>query len=290
MTDAAESGRGRVFSIQETADLLEISPAEVRRFARAALTLPERPDPDHRFDFRDLVVLRMAAGLRRASISPRRVQRALSHLRSTHGDRLASVRLEAVGGRVVVRDGDAIWSPESGQLQLDLERASGRDRVASAGRTDSGITEPASRPPPGLANVGDDVDAWMDEAARLEASDPVAAASAYRRALSIDPDCAEAHAGLGLLEQEAGRAEAAVVRYRAALELKPDATVAFNLGVALDDLGLGAEAVAAYEQALTLDERMADAHFNLSDLFERAGDRAAAIRHMMAYREITRGN
>ncbi len=270
-----EAGRGGEFTVEETADLLEISAAEVRRFARAALSLPSPAGPagsERRFDFRDLVVLRMAAGLRHADVPSRHVQRALSHLRSTHGDRLASVRLEAVGGRVVVRDGDAIWSPESGQLQLDLQPT-----AAEPARPDEG-------------EDAEDAEAWLDEAARLEASEPDAAAAAYLRALSVDPECAEAHAGLGLLEQEAGRVDAAVGRYRTALELKPDATVAYNLGVALDDLGLGSEAVAAYERALELDQRMADAHFNLSGLHERAGDRAAAIRHMMAYREITRGN
>jgi tetratricopeptide (TPR) repeat protein len=74
-----------------------------------------------------------------------------------------------------------------------------------------------------------------------------------------------------------------------ALVLRPqDATAAFNLGVALEDLARPAEAVAAYERALRADPDNADAHFNVSRLLERAGRKAAALRHLKAYRSLIR--
>ena len=67
-----------------------------------------------------------------------------------------------------------------------------------------------------------------------------------------------------------------------------DATAAFNLGVALEDLGRDAEAIEAYERAVALDPTHADAYFNLAGACERAGRAAAAIRYLKAYRALTR--
>ena len=67
------------------------------------------------------------------------------------------------------------------------------------------------------------------------------------------------------------------------------ATAAFNLGTVLEDQGKAAEAIAAYTQALALDAGLADAHFNLSRLYEKAGQRQAAFRHLRTYRELVTG-
>ena len=45
----------------------------------------------------------------------------------------------------------------------------------------------------------------------------------------------------------------------------------------------------AYEQALASDPNNADAQYNVSRLHERAGRKADAIRHLKAYRRLTRG-
>jgi tetratricopeptide (TPR) repeat protein len=63
---------------------------------------------------------------------------------------------------------------------------------------------------------------------------------------------------------------------------------AFDLGVALEDQGREEEALAAYEQALLHDPGLADAHFNASRIEERAGRRQEALRHLAAYRRLTR--
>jgi len=44
------------------------------------------------------------------------------------------------------------------------------------------------------------------------------------------------------------------------------------------------EAVEAYELALALDPENTDAHYNLAGLYERRGDKAAALRHLKACR------
>ena len=67
-----------------------------------------------------------------------------------------------------------------------------------------------------------------------------------------------------------------------------DATACFNHGVALEDLGRLADAIAAYERALACDPDYVDAHYNLARLYERLGRQTAAIRHLKAYRQLTR--
>jgi tetratricopeptide (TPR) repeat protein len=56
-------------------------------------------------------------------------------------------------------------------------------------------------------------------------------------------------------------------------------------GTALEGLSV---AIAAYRRAIALDEQLADAHYNLSRLYEKIGQRQAALRHLSAYRDLVR--
>jgi len=68
----------------------------------------------------------------------------------------------------------------------------------------------------------------------------------------------------------------------------PDhATAWYNLGIALEDRRRPNDAVKAYEQAIAADRRLADAYFNLARLYEQAGKKAAALRHLSIYRRLT---
>ncbi|MEP7176875.1 MAG: tetratricopeptide repeat protein, partial [Gemmatimonadales bacterium] len=64
-------------------------------------------------------------------------------------------------------------------------------------------------------------------------------------------------------------------------------TAAFNLGTALEDLGRRSDAIAAYQRAIEFDETFADAYFNLARLYEQAGERAAALRHLRTYKVLS---
>ncbi len=80
--------------------------------------------------------------------------------------------------------------------------------------------------------------------------------------------------------QDAGRADAAAVLYRAWIDAgeQPLRQVAcFNLGALLGGLGRHDEAEAAYRQALALHPDFAHARLNLGHLFERRGDHEAAL-------------
>lgn len=302
----------RTFSTSEAAALLDLTRAEVRGFARAGLEAPGRGRRnEYRFGFRDLVVLRMAARLRRSEIPAARIERALARLRGGLQTPVAGLHLEALGSHVVVRDGEVLWRADSDQLHLSLdapgpviERRGGppdpRPPVHRAtaeilrGGSGTEVEEAGEEVPPSPERAiggggGPDATSLVASATRLETADPEGALALYERAAQRDPECWEALVGLGFLRQELGDLPGAVESYERAQALDPDPTVGFNLGVALDGLGRPADAVAAYREALALDPALSDAHYNLSLLHERLGDRGGALRHMIAYREQIRG-
>ena len=56
----------------------------------------------------------------------------------------------------------------------------------------------------------------------------------------------------------------------------------------LEDASEHAGAIRAYLTAIAADPHLADAYYNLSRLYEQAGDRAAAIQHLRNYSELTK--
>lgn len=265
--------------------MLGLSASQIRSYAANGFLTPERGgDGDLRFGFQDLVILRTAAELTAASIPPRKIRRVLTSVRAQlpEGRSIAGVRIAADGERVVVRDGDAVWNPESGQSLFDFsvsEIAEKAKPVALAA-----VREARDRHEDEL-----DADAWFELGSDLEVGDPDEARAAYEKAVAIDSAHVDAHVNLGRLLHESGEPSAAAAHYRAALQAEPAHSVAaFNLGVALDDLGRLSEAADAYRRALDLDPANPDAHYNLAGILERQGDKAGAVRHLTRYRALTR--
>lgn len=270
------------YTTRDVARLLGLSPAQVRGQARAGFLAPERgPRRAYRFSFRDLVLLRTAKALADARIPGRRIHRALKRLvrQLPRGRSLSEVRITAEGDRVVVRDGNAAWNPESGQLVLDFSVAELATRAAPVARR---VVRAARK-----AGVPLDAGQWFDLGRDLEAVAPAQAREAYQRTLALEPRHADARVNLGRLLQEQGEALEAVGQYLAALASDPaHPTAAFNLGTALEDLGRSGEAIPAYERALEADPDFADAHYNLALLYEKAGRKREAVRHLKAYRAL----
>ena len=63
----------------------------------------------------------------------------------------------------------------------------------------------------------------------------------------------------------------------------------YNLGVLLEDLGRGREALARYQAALAGDPEFADCHYNVALLYKGLGRPKEAIRHLAQYRRLTHG-
>jgi tetratricopeptide (TPR) repeat protein len=126
-------------------------------------------------------------------------------------------------------------------------------------------------------------------AVRQEETDPQQARETYLQVLTLVPDHADAHIDLGRLLHQAGDLKAAEFHYRNALNARAgDSTAAFNLGVALEDQGQINAAIDAYEQALAANAENADAHYNAARLYEKSGDYPAALRHLRAYRQLSK--
>lgn len=136
-----------------------------------------------------------------------------------------------------------------------------------------------------------DADAWYERGCDAEASSLEGAVQAYEHALTLDPDHAGAHVNLGRLLHRLGNVRAAERHYRQALRTRPDEPVYwYNLGVALQDQRLYAEAAVAYRVAIALDPGCRDSHFNLAGVLERLGDVSGALRHLAAYRRLRRAS
>ena len=255
----------------------------MRAFARDGFLTPGRgPRGELQFSFQDLVILRTAKGLVAARIATRRIRRALKRLRAQlpRGRSLAELRIAAEGDRIVVSDGEATWSPESEQTQLDFAVSELATKAAPMARR-------AAR---AAREVEDELSAadWYELGLELEVAAPGEARDAYRRALELDAHHADAHVNLGRLLHDQGLVEEAERHYRLALRETPDhATAAYDLGIALEDLGRPADAIEAYRAALVTDPHLADAHYNIARLYEKVGKKAAALRHFSAYRRLT---
>ena len=273
------------YSVREVSAMLGLSAAQIRSWAARGFLTPERDDDgDLRFGFQDLVILRTAGELTAAKIPTRKIRRVLESVREQlpEGRSIAGVRIAADGERVVVRDGTALWNPESGQSLFDFS-------VEEIAEKTKPIALAAVREAKARAEDDLDADAWYELASDLELTDPAEARAAYEKAIALDPVHIDAHINLGRLLHEDGDLRGAEKQYRAALSVAPTHPVAaFNLGVALDDQGRLADAAEAYRGAIELDPDNPDAHYNLAGILERQHDKAGAVRHLTRYRALTR--
>ena len=271
--------------MQAASRLLAIPRRVIEGLIAAGFVVPAAgPRGQPRLTFQDLVVLRAAQGLALAAVPARRIARTLARLREQLPDVPAGrLRVEAVGKTIVVREGEGRWVADSGQYLLAFEVAAVAGEVRFIGRTPA---EDAHGAPASATAAAAD---WFGQALALEERDPRAAPAAYRRAIEQDAACSGAYANLGRLLHAEGRLDEAQALYEAGLAAcNADATLLFNLAVLLEDRGRHDDAARRYHEALALDPDFADAHCNLGLLYERAGNARAALRHLSAYRQLTR--
>jgi tetratricopeptide (TPR) repeat protein len=232
------------------------------------------------FTFQDLIILRTARTLSGANVPTRRLNRCLRELRKAlpADIPLSGLSITAIGDQVAVREGRQHWDTESRQylLALDVSVESGEVQV---------IAREAPVAADGGGVLAKDGASQYYRAYELEDDEPEAAIAAYQRCIDADGDHLEARTNCGRLLHLAGRLAEAEKIYRGATE--PDGTVLFNLAVLLEDSGREDEALEVYAQALEMDPELADAHFNLARLHERAGNRRESFRHLLAYKRAS---
>jgi tetratricopeptide (TPR) repeat protein len=244
-----------------------------------------------RLNFQDLVLLRAAQGLATAAVPARRIARTLARLREQLPDVPAGrLRVEAIGKTIVVREGRERWVAESGQYLLAFEVAADRGEVRfmAAAPAQAEASPDAASTSRGSARGAANED-WFEQGLALEERDPGAASTAYRQAIEQDASCSGAYANLGRLLHADGHLDEAEAVYETGLRAcDADATLLFNLAVLLEDRGRNDDAARRYREALALEPDFADAHCNLGLLYERSGNERAALRHLAAYRQLTR--
>jgi tetratricopeptide (TPR) repeat protein len=262
------------FDSKDLKRLFGIPASQVRSLIRAGHIHPQKKAGRLSYSFQDLIVLRTAGTLRAAKIPAKKINRTLQQIRASLPGTLplSGLSIVALGDRIVVREGQALRESETGQYALALE-------VIDKG----GELVMIDKRPVATPSV-DSAEEHFARALALEESDADAAQLAYEACLAADPGHLEARLNLGRLLHIAGRIREAEQMYRGADTTDP--VLSFNLAVLLEDLDRESDAMSAYRNAIALDPRLADAHFNLARLHERAGNPKDALRHLLAYRRL----
>lgn len=273
----------REYTTREAAELLSVTADAVRGYVRRGWVEPKRNEHKrYLFSFQDLVLLKTARDLANSKLSNRKVGKALTALRQRlpNGQPLSTVRIIIDGDRVVVRDRGAPYEPETGQSVLDFNTGDLANRVAPL------IKDSAER----AAASADTAQSWYELGVDYELmGSSEDAERAYKRALLLDSNFINPYINLGrILHRQLNLTDAEAL-YRKAMSKEPASAVAhFNLGVVLEDQDEKDAAMQAYRDSVRLDPTVADAHYNLARLLEQAGDLKSALRHLNAFRRLTR--
>jgi tetratricopeptide (TPR) repeat protein len=280
VTNSAPLESTHPYTLRGVRQMLGLTRHAVSKLIELGFVDPSRgPGRALRFSFRDVVLLRSAHDLRVARIPTRQILRSLRRLRDTLPPEVPvnGLRITAAGDRITVREENALWEPDTGQLVMDFS-------VAPATGSVSFISQRAAEP---ATPESDDLEDLFETAEELEASDPTAAEDTYRLILEQDPAHAHAYLNLGFMLCEAGRSREAVALYDEGIaHCRDDPLMHYNRAVALEDLGRVVAALASYEECLRLQPDFADAHQNAALLYAQDGQKQMAIRHFSAFRRL----
>ena len=104
------------------------------------------------------------------------------------------------------------------------------------------------------------------------------AINAYKKAISIKPDYAEAYNNMGNAFKLQGKLDDAIEAYNRALSIKPDYADAYNnMGIALKEQGKPEESIEAYNRALFLEPAFSEAYYNMGNVLHEQGKLEEAI-------------
>lgn len=269
---------GAAYTLGDAARICGLSPRRLRYWERTSLVRARSTgDSTPGFDFLDLVSVRSIVGLLSRGVPLQRIRRSVNAVRGRLPglDPIQLLRWQEVSRCVVVRDQGVLMEP-GGQLVLDLPNSSQRE-----------VTSLVPLPPaPGTAAAREAALPWFEEGCRADSdgSREKEALAAYRRALEIDPEYADAHCNLGALHFNQERSDLARACFRRALQLDPGHPEAnLNLGAILEGEGRDAQALRHYRAALERDPHLAAVHLSLALLYEKRSLPRAARAHWRSY-------
>ena len=263
------------YTLKNIEEMLGLPRNVVTGLVESGFVSPTRgPRNEYRFTFQDVVLLRTAHHLKSSRIPARKMLRALQQLREKLPEEapLTALRIRAIGNDVAVRNADAQWEADNGQLLMDFEVGAVRGSVSFLERA------------PGK---GPSADEWFRRGEQLEANDAKRAEAAYRESLALAPGHADASLNLGAMLCERGAYAEALDVFDRALAVAPESVLVwFDRGIALEELGRVRDALKSYERCLELAPDFSDAHFNAARLHEQLGNKQGAVRHYSAYRRL----
>lgn len=192
---------------------------------------------------------------------------------------------EGASFRAVLRN---LLASRSGQLAFDFRIEAQPAKVLQLKRRElpplAAFMDPVPQPESSSAEQ------FFLAASILDDGDPAnveEAATAYRRALEVDPYLVPALINLANIHYARDEIAEAQALYERASALEPDVFEAhFNLGNIFHDLGRYAEAQVCYRDALALNSAYADAHFYLAVTLEKNGQSHEARPHWRAYQKL----
>jgi len=181
-----------------------------------------------------------------------------------------------------------LLASRSGQLTFDFRLEAQPAKVLQLRRRElpplAALLDPPPPPPESTAEQ------YFLTASLLDDGDPAnfdSAATAYRRALEIDPYLVPGLINLANIHYARDEIAEAQALYERAIALEPDVFEAhFNLGNIFHDLGRYPLAQTCYRDALKLNPAYADAHFYLAVTLEKGGHSREARVHWRAYQQL----
>jgi tetratricopeptide (TPR) repeat protein len=190
--------------------------------------------------------------------------------------------------RGVVR---TLIAARQGQLEFDFRLDAAPAKIITLRRTDTARQTPPKAEAPTIS-VRDTAlaEEYFRAASALDDGDESTqeeAATAYRKALELDPYLVAALINLANIHYSGDELAEAQALYERAIGLESDFFEAhFNLGNIYHDLGRFPEAQNCYREALRLNPFYADAHFYLAVTFEKMGLSQDARPHWRAYQQL----
>ena len=211
--------------------------------------------------------MRIHTELARALAAQGRGEKAIAHCRNVLATNVAHRDMELTLGRLLLAEGQAedavAWYREfQTKYPDDIEAVNGLAVAlhrAGLGSEAAEVLEAATRRWPESAQTWFNLGAVYSDLEKNKFLDR--AESATRRALSLSPDHAEAHACMGLIAGKTGRPALAIDSLRRAIELNPGFYQArINLADTLDRAGRRGEAIAALEAAIEIEPGKSQAY------------------------------
>ena len=104
------------------------------------------------------------------------------------------------------------------------------------------------------------------------------AVDAFKKAISIKPDYADAYNNLGNALKEQGKLKEAIEAYNKVLSIKPDTEAYYNMGNALKEQDKLEEAIEAYTKEISLKPDNSRAYNNMGNALQEQGNLEEAIK------------